>query len=83
MSSVTENAALNLVLLATADVALFILTFVGKLERLVLAAFLAMGAIAEWLVLRLPASAIVVCFTFLQKHLHRLLLGDLSSLAMG
>jgi hypothetical protein len=51
VSSVTENSALLLVLLASANILLFILSFVGKLERLVFATFLIVGAVTEWLIL--------------------------------
>ena len=51
MSTIAENAAFDLVLLATANVALFVSALVSKLEGSVLAALLLVGPVAERLVL--------------------------------
>lgn len=82
MGTVAEHAAFDLVLLATADIALLVGAFVSELEGLVLTALLGVRAVAERLVLRLAASAVIVSLALLQEHLHRLLLSDLGRLAV-
>ena len=75
MAAVAERSTLRLIVFAAAEtdllllIRILVIAFECKLEGLVGAALLVVRSIAEWLILRSTASAVVVSLALLESHL--------------
>ena len=88
MAAVAERSTFRLIVFAAAEtdllllIRILVIAFECKLEGLVGAALLVVRSIAEWLILRSTASAVVVSLALLESHLVWLSLSNLSLFAI-